>query len=67
MRADMEAEPPFARFDHPASKTWFVFKPLRDEDPTDAGYLVGARRFLDARGLMDASEFEELLDERAAG
>jgi hypothetical protein len=63
----MHAEHDRVRFDHPASDTWFVFKPARDDEAVFVGYLVGVRRLLDARGLMDAGRFEELLNQRAAG
>ncbi|MBY0229169.1 MAG: hypothetical protein K2W96_07830 [Gemmataceae bacterium] len=63
----MTADSQEIRFDHKESKTWFLFKPGKDDDPVDPIHLAGTRRILDARGLLDEKEFERLVGYRAAG
>lgn len=57
----MRAEAKFIRFDHEATKTWFLYPPYGDEEAVNPGDLVAARRILDERGFMPREQFEELL------
>jgi hypothetical protein len=53
-------------FDHADSNSRILLPPFADDELVDLGNLVGIRRLLDERGLMDRDRFDELLRERAA-
>jgi len=54
----------YVRFDHAESSTWFVFRPLKDEEEVNVPNLVAVRRILDEKGLLPREQFEELLRQR---
>jgi hypothetical protein len=60
----MRADPRFIRFDHAATKTWFLYPPYGDEEEVNPGDLVAARRILDEKEFLPRERFEELLRER---
>jgi hypothetical protein len=61
----MRADPRFVRFDHAATRTWFLYPPYRDDEEVNSGDLVAARRVLDERGLLPRERFEELVGQKA--
>jgi hypothetical protein len=40
----MRADAQFIRFDHAASRTWFLYPPYRDEEAVNPGGLVHGGR-----------------------
>jgi hypothetical protein len=53
------------RFDHAPSDTLVILRPYKDDDTVDQGNLIGVRRLLDEKGVIDRDKFDELLRERS--
>ena len=48
-------------FEHKPSDTQFFFRAHRASEPVDAMTLSVVRKFLDEKGLLDRTEFEDAL------
>jgi len=53
-------------FEHAPSDTIFVFRPYRPRDRVADYDLVGVRRHLDERGLLECGDFENRLHQPSA-
>jgi hypothetical protein len=53
------------RFDHAPSDTLVILRSYKEHEPVDEGNLVGIRRLLDEKGVIDREKFDELLRERS--
>jgi hypothetical protein len=60
----MQTNPRSVRFDHEATKTWFLYPPYTESQDVSQGDLVGTRYILDQREFLPREQFEELLRER---
>jgi hypothetical protein len=60
----MQVDAKRIRFDHPETKTWFLYPPYTDDEEVYAGDLVAARHLLDMKGFMPREQFEELLRQK---
>jgi hypothetical protein len=54
---------PFIGFQHDESDTWFVFPSYRSNSRVAPDHLAAVRFLLDAKGLMDADDFDRRLAE----
>ncbi len=48
-------------FEHAPSDTWFLFRVYKPRDKVTAGDLIGVRKILDERGLLEPEALEGLL------
>jgi hypothetical protein len=49
------------RFKQPRSGTVLFFRPYQEQEPFDPSTLVGVRRLLDERGVVERARFDEML------
>ena len=61
---EIQADDKRVRFNYPNTKTWFLFRPYKDEDQVDPADLVGVRYQLDWWGFLPRERFEEILREK---
>lgn len=60
----MRAGPDFIRFDHPVSKSWFLYPLYADNEEVTVAELAAARYSLDMKGFLSRQEFEDLLRQK---
>jgi hypothetical protein len=53
-------------FEHTPSDTWFLFRAYKPRDKVTAADLIGVRKILDGRGVLDEDDFDELLQQSSA-
>jgi predicted RNA binding protein YcfA (HicA-like mRNA interferase family) len=53
-------------FEHSPSDTVFLFRPYRSRDKVTAADVIGVRKLLDERGLVEGETFDELLHQPSA-
>jgi hypothetical protein len=53
-------------FEHSPSDTWFLFRAYKPRDKVTAADLIGVRKILDGRGVLDEDDFDELLHQSSA-
>ncbi|MGL4551624.1 MAG: hypothetical protein ACRC33_10585 [Gemmataceae bacterium] len=54
------------RLEHPETDTVVLLRPLRPEDPVEPVVVLGYRRVLDAKGVVAADDFDEMLRQHNA-
>ncbi len=57
---------PHVLFEHKPSDTVLVIRPHSDDEPVDRMTLAVVRKWLDEKGLLEGSAFEDALREAAA-
>jgi hypothetical protein len=52
-------------FERPGTDTWVLLRPYQDDDVVWGPNVVGIRELLDAKGILPAERFDELVKERS--